>query len=186
VEGNFPWGKAGGAAAAFLGERRVVPFGTVFDTGPGELVRSHNVQWLVHVAAVWGELERGYGPAADISGCTRKALACAEQFTARSGGARSASCRCWRQAPPRATSVHSSPQCSMPPSTISKEQERTHQDDLRPCSHEGRAGDVPVGARSLRSAASGATGQAVGPASIWSGADGRGSRNGTEQTPEAV
>jgi O-acetyl-ADP-ribose deacetylase (regulator of RNase III) len=79
----------GAALAERMAGRPVVPLGTVLDTVPGQLASTHGVQRLFHVAAVWGELERGYAPAADVAGCARKALQCVERFAAATGGVRS-------------------------------------------------------------------------------------------------
>jgi hypothetical protein len=46
----------GAALAERMAGRPVVPLGTVLDTVPGELARTHGVRRLFHVAAVWGEL----------------------------------------------------------------------------------------------------------------------------------
>jgi O-acetyl-ADP-ribose deacetylase (regulator of RNase III) len=62
---------------AKVGQRPVAP-GTVITTGAGELARTHNVQHVIHVAAVHGEPAAGYRQVADVGGCVRNVLAVAE------------------------------------------------------------------------------------------------------------
>jgi O-acetyl-ADP-ribose deacetylase (regulator of RNase III) len=65
---------------AARGDDHVVEPATVFTTGSGELANSHNVQHLVHVAAVTGEPGVGYRPVANIHACAIAALREAERL----------------------------------------------------------------------------------------------------------
>src|SRR5213075_1390495 len=62
-----------------VGKRPVAP-GTVIATGAGELVRTHNVQHVIHVAAVHGEPGAGYRQVSDVGGCVRNVLTVAEEL----------------------------------------------------------------------------------------------------------
>ena len=68
-----------------LGSSLAVVSGTVLDTGPGELAGTHNVVRILHVAAVVGELNRGYAPVRDIAACASNALTHAEKLAAQGG-----------------------------------------------------------------------------------------------------
>ncbi|MBF6066125.1 TIR domain-containing protein [Nocardia terpenica] len=61
-----------------VGERRPVAPTTAIATESGELRRTHNVAYIVHVAAVHGEPGAGYRQVGDIGGCVRNALGVAE------------------------------------------------------------------------------------------------------------
>ncbi|MEU8005154.1 helix-turn-helix domain-containing protein [Catellatospora sp. NPDC049111] len=61
------------------GRRPVAP-GTAVVTGPGALAASHNVRYVLHVAAVSGEPGEGYRPVADLGRCTTSALRAAEDL----------------------------------------------------------------------------------------------------------
>lgn len=60
-----------------VAHRPVAP-GTAFVTAAGELTRSHNVQYVIHVAAVHGEPGAGYRQVGDVGGCVRNVLVAAE------------------------------------------------------------------------------------------------------------
>ncbi|MCR3748948.1 TIR domain-containing protein [Lentzea californiensis] len=63
-----------------LVKHRPVAPGTAIATGAGELTRSHNVQHVIHVAAVHGEPGAGYRQVGDVGGCVRNVLAVAEEL----------------------------------------------------------------------------------------------------------
>lgn len=65
--------------AAQVVQRPVAP-GSVFTTGSGELMRTHNVQYVIHVAAVHGEPGAGYRQVGDVGGCVRNVLLAAEEL----------------------------------------------------------------------------------------------------------
>jgi O-acetyl-ADP-ribose deacetylase (regulator of RNase III) len=67
-----------------MGNRRQVSVGTVFETGPGGLAESNQVERLFHVAAVSGQFGRGYTVAEDVAMCVRNVLKCAEKTAATS------------------------------------------------------------------------------------------------------
>jgi O-acetyl-ADP-ribose deacetylase (regulator of RNase III) len=48
--------------------------GTVLETGPGELGKTHNVKRIFHAAAVYGQVGKGYFPIPDVAKCVRSAL----------------------------------------------------------------------------------------------------------------
>ena len=64
-----------------VGERRPVAAGTAFVTGSGWLADSHNVRYVIHVAAVQGEPGTGFRQVPDIGGCVTNALVEAERLT---------------------------------------------------------------------------------------------------------
>lgn len=68
---------------ALIAHRPVAP-GSVFTTGSGELKRSHNVQHVIHVAAVHGEPGAGYRQVGDVGGCVRNILVAVEELEVRS------------------------------------------------------------------------------------------------------
>ena len=53
-----------------------VPAGSVIATTAGALEASHDVRRILHVAAVAGQVGRGYRPVEDLGGCVRNVLAC--------------------------------------------------------------------------------------------------------------
>jgi hypothetical protein len=57
-----------------VGDRVPVMPGTVVRTSSGELRHTHNVKWILHVAAVQGEVGRGYRQVEDVSQCVDNAL----------------------------------------------------------------------------------------------------------------
>jgi hypothetical protein len=63
----------GDELAAKLGDEKQVAPATVIPTGSGEL-RSNNVKWIFHVAAVIGEPREGYRPIERIERCVTTAL----------------------------------------------------------------------------------------------------------------
>ncbi|SFR24818.1 O-acetyl-ADP-ribose deacetylase (regulator of RNase III), contains Macro domain [Lentzea waywayandensis] len=64
---------------AKVGRRPVAP-GTVIATGAGELVRTHNVRHVIHVAAVHGEPGAGYRQVGDVGRCVRNVLSVVEEL----------------------------------------------------------------------------------------------------------
>jgi O-acetyl-ADP-ribose deacetylase (regulator of RNase III) len=70
----------GAALAEKVRGRRTVPVGSVYDTGPGELARTHGVKVVLHVAAAVGQFRLGYAPAGDLGLCVRQALECGEKL----------------------------------------------------------------------------------------------------------
>lgn len=53
-----------------------------FITTSGELKRTHNVQGIIHVATVFGEINQGYTPLKNMGVCVQNALAKADEFAA--------------------------------------------------------------------------------------------------------
>lgn len=60
--------------------------GTAIVTGPGELLRTNGVRYLVHVAAVHGEPGEGYRQITSIGRCVSQALAEVERLNAELAG----------------------------------------------------------------------------------------------------
>jgi O-acetyl-ADP-ribose deacetylase (regulator of RNase III) len=67
-----------------VGGRSPVAAGTAIATGPGELARSHNVRYVIHVAAVHGEPGAGYRQVQDVGRCVTNTLAEADRLPDRS------------------------------------------------------------------------------------------------------
>jgi O-acetyl-ADP-ribose deacetylase (regulator of RNase III) len=64
-----------------VGARRPVAAGAAFVTGSGWLAESHNVRYVIHVAAVQGVPGTGFRQVPDIGGCVTNALVEAERLT---------------------------------------------------------------------------------------------------------
>jgi O-acetyl-ADP-ribose deacetylase (regulator of RNase III) len=60
-----------------------VAAGTVITTSSGELARSHNVRYLIHVASVQGEPGTGYRQVRDVARCVTNVLAEADSLFTR-------------------------------------------------------------------------------------------------------
>jgi O-acetyl-ADP-ribose deacetylase (regulator of RNase III) len=66
--------------AAKVGDRRPVAAGTAIVTGAGQLLGSHNVHYIVHVAAVHGEPGAGFRQVRIVDRCVTAALTEAERL----------------------------------------------------------------------------------------------------------
>jgi O-acetyl-ADP-ribose deacetylase (regulator of RNase III) len=66
-----------------VADRRPVAAGTAITTSSGQLARSHNVRYLIHVAAVHGEPGAGYQQVQDVERCVTNALIEADSIFTR-------------------------------------------------------------------------------------------------------
>jgi hypothetical protein len=63
-----------------MGNRFMVPAGTVIPTGPGALATSNNVMRILHAGAVQGEVGVGYRQIGDVGKCVDNALQLAQDL----------------------------------------------------------------------------------------------------------